>query len=256
MKIYFLVSLLILVTACVKTDIKYVTSNDLTNQASKGDFSVIQNKIDEHFNKHRIEPNIIINNIEKKSSFVLGNHQIQFIDKEAETIIRIDDDAFTLNGQLTLNYVHDSDKSDVDFANIWQQARLYKFYHQGQREIILLNLVYSPCTGLGCSVEYTLIYDATNKTKNFFGSFRGSDASELYQYNADFYYASNNFSGSYHGDTKVEHSKLLYRMTNNGQFNLCLSDDETPYYIKIISHPQNPKLQDSFEENWIETIIK
>lgn len=256
MKVYLLVSLLILVSACVNPNGKDTSLNKSTNQVHKRDFPLIQKKIDEHFNKHRIEPNIIVNNVDNQNSLVLGSHEIKFVEKEAETIIRIDDDAFTLKNQLTLNDVHDSDKSDVDFANTWNQARLYKLHGEGQREIILLNLEYSPCTGLGCSVEYTLIYDITNKTKNFFGSFRGSDASELYSYNGNMYYASNNFRGSYHGDTQVEYSKFLYKMYNNGQFNLCLSDNNRPYYIKTVLHPENPKLEDSFEEKWIETIIK
>jgi methionine-R-sulfoxide reductase len=44
---------------------------------------------------------------------------------------------------------------------------------------------FAPCVGLGCSVDFFLIYDVKTKTKNFFGTFRTDRELELFNYGND-----------------------------------------------------------------------
>ena len=134
--------------------VKYVQTNPKT----------IGDSLDNYFYKYEIEPQIIINNIDekqKKISFL--NHNIEWIDSESETKVRIDKNLISLIKEVTLNNVWGDNEDSVDFANNWDQIKYFKF---DDKEIIGIRMSFYPCTELGCSVDYFLLYDVHNKTKN------------------------------------------------------------------------------------------
>lgn len=176
-------------------------------------------KVKNHFELRSIKPSIIINNTEgNQTDIQLGNHKIKWFNTDDETKIKIDNDIFTLKDKATLNIVHYG-KDTVDFANNWDEIKLFK---HNDREYIGIRMSFSPCTGLGCSVDYFLIYDVKTKSKNFFGTFRTDNELELFNFNNDckIDYLAKTYNGDAHGSTPIEFIYELYSMDTNGQFKM------------------------------------
>ena len=88
----------------------------------------------EYFKAHEITPIITLENTEGSEKVVkISTHKITWIDSENETKVKINQDLFSLKGKLTLNEVDGESQDDVDFANNWDEIKLYKFI---DREII------------------------------------------------------------------------------------------------------------------------
>ena len=112
---------------------------------------------------------------------------------------------------------------------------------------------FDPCTGLGCSVNYYLIYDVLTKTKNFFGTFRTDNELELFNFGNDdkLDYVSKTYNGDAHGSTPIEFIYELYSMEANGQFNGQKNSNGLTYQIKHTTFPNDTTEADKFEEHWI-----
>jgi hypothetical protein len=213
----------------------------------------INNKLKQHFELYRIKPSIEINNTEgNQTDIQLANHNIKWFDKEDETKIKIDNDLFTLKDKVTLNIVH-YEKDSVDFANNWNEIKLFK---QNDREYIGIRMSFAPCTGLGCSVDYFLIYDVKTKAKNFFGTFRTDNELELYNFNNDdkIDYVAKTFNGDAHGLTPIEFIYELYSMGTNGQFKEQTDNNGLTYQIKHTTFPNDTTKTDELTEHWITKI--
>ena len=83
----------------------------------------VEENLKYYFSKKEIKPSVIVNNVNdsmlKNSEEVINiaDHKIIWdFSSDKETKIKIDDDAFSLKNQKTLNIVED-DKDDVDFTN-------------------------------------------------------------------------------------------------------------------------------------------
>lgn len=210
----------------------------------------INDKLNRHFELYRIKPSIQINNTEGNQTVIqLANHKIKWFDKDDETKIKIDNDLFTLKDQATLNIVHYG-KDTVDFANNWDEIKLYK---HNDKEYIGIRMSFAPCTGLGCSVEYFLIYDVETKTKNFFGTFRTDDELELFDFSNDdkVDYVSKTYSGDAHGSTPIEFIYELYSMDPKGHFREQKDSNGLTYQIKHITFPSDTTKTDELTERWI-----
>ena len=174
-------------------------------------------KLDKYFEKHEIKPVLVINNAEgNQTEIQLSKHIIKWIDTEDESKLKINNDLFSLKDKATLNIVWD-DRDSVDFANNWDEIKLYNV---NGRELIGVRMSFHPCTGLGCNVEYFLIYDVETKTKNFFGSFHADNILALYNFNNDnkVDYLAKTFQGDAHGSTPNEFIYELYSLNEKGQF--------------------------------------
>ncbi len=213
----------------------------------------IYDRLKRHFELYRIKPSIEINNTEgNKTDIQLANHRIKWFDSEDETKIKIDNDLFTLKDKATLNIVWDN-KDSVDFANNWDEIKLFK--HK-DKEYIGIRMTFAPCTGLGCGVEYFLIYDVATKSKSFFGTFRTDDNLELFDFSNDdkVDYLSKIFSGDAHGSTPMEFIYELYSMDTNGQFKEQKDNSGLKYQIKHTTFPNDTTKTDKLSEHWIAKI--
>jgi hypothetical protein len=213
----------------------------------------INNKLKQHFELYRIKPSIEINNTEgNQTDIQLANHKIKWFDKDDETRIKIDNDLFTLKDKVTLNIVHYG-KDSVDFTNNWDKMKLFK---HNEREYIGIRMSFVPCTGLGCSVDYFLIYNVETKTKNFFGTFRTDNELELFNFNNDdkIDFVAKTFNGDAHGSTPIEFIYELYSMDTNGQFKEQKDKSGLTYQIKHTTFPNDTTKTDVLWEHWIAKI--
>ena len=250
MKIFIAFSILTILISCnIKTENKIP---DLKKQKSNIS-SFDRGHLDYYFTKHEIKPLITVNNIEGNQTDVeLSKHKIKWINNGNEIKIKIDNDLFTLKDKVTLNIVWD-DKDSVDFANNWDEMKLYKI---NGRELIGIRMYFYPCTGLGCSVNYFIIYDLQTKTKNLFGTFRTENNLALYNFNNDnkINYLSKTFSGDAHGASPMEFIYELYSMENTGQFVQQKNSIGQPYQIKQTTYPNDTTKSDKFEQKWLTEI--
>jgi len=213
----------------------------------------INDKLKRHFELYRIKPSIEINNTEgNQTDIQLANHKIKWFDKDDETKIKIDNDLFTLKDKVTLNIVHYG-KDSVDFTNNWDEIKLFR---NNDREYIGIRMSFSPCTGLGCSVDYFLIYDVKTKTKNFFGTFRTDNELELFNFSNDdkIDFVAKTFNGDAHGSTPIEFIYELYSMDTNGQFKEQKDKGGLTYQIKHTTFPNDTTKTDELWEHWIAKI--
>jgi hypothetical protein len=209
--------------------------------------------IENYFSAHEKTPFITINNMNDNHTKIrLDNHIIKWKNtKQEETIITIDGNEINIEDKITLNDVVDTGKDSVNFINDWSQAKLYRYDDGKKRDIIVITMVFNPCTGLGCSVEYVLVYDTTHKSANFFGSFRGNSA-QLYNFgDGKLSYVSSTYKGDFHGENTEEFIQNLYELNKNGLFDLKVQPNKEPYFIKHTHYPPKTNKPDLFEQKWI-----
>lgn len=246
---------IVLVTLTILTSCNNKAENktaDLKTQASKAS-AFDRARLDYYFNKHEIKPSLIVTNTGGNQTEVqLSKHEIKWLNTSDETKIKIDNDLFTLKDKATLNIVWDN-KDSVDFANNWDEMKLYKI---NDRELIGIRMAFRPCTGLGCSVDYFLIYDLQTKTRNFFGTFRTANKLALYNFNNDdkLDYLSKTFSGDAQGATPMEFIYELYSMESNGRFVQQKNSGGQTYQIKQTTFPNDTTKTETFEQRWLTEI--
>ena len=245
---YILIAFFALVSCREPQNVSITKSSELKSEAV-----LAPDTIERQWESAERTPSIIINNIDfDENRFNLGDHLIEWIDNGDKRRIKINGNIIELEKEVTLNKVTHADVDSLNFSNNWQQARLYKYHDNGLRDLILVTMISNPCTGLGCSVEYVMIYDAHTKTANFFGSFRGNKVAELYHFgNNGLYYMSQTFDGPYHGESPVIITKNLYRMDSSGTFSIAKDAQGEPYYTKKKLYNEGSKLVEEFEMSWI-----
>ncbi len=252
--------IIIILTISVSCDNKKTNSATIQQtekQLTKAEFLVIEtailDKLKQHFEAHKIKPSVQINNTEgNQTDIQLANHKIKWFDKDDETKIKIDNDLFTLKDKVTLNNVSYG-KVSVDFSNNWDEIKLFK---HNNREYIGIRMSFAPCVGLGCSVDFFLIYDVKTKTKNFFGTFRTDRELELFNYGNDekIDFVAKTHNGSANGSTPIERIYELYSMDTNGQFKVQKDSSGLTYQIKHTSFPNDTTKTDKLTEHWITKI--
>lgn len=215
----------------------------------------INDRLERHFDFYRLKPSIEINNTEgNQTNIQLANHKIKWFNSEDETKIKIDNDLFTLKDKVTLNEIQE-DKDSVDFANNWDEIKLFK--HNG-REYIGIRMSFEPCTGLACSVNYYLIYDVKTKTKNFFGTFRTENELELFDFGNDD--KIDYISKTYLEQNDIEPQEIinlykLYSIDITGKFSLQVDSQHKPYFIKRTFNSDTDKeIEEKFEQHWVTKI--
>ena len=208
-----------------------------------------RDRLDKYFEKYELRPVLVIHNPEgNQKKIQLSKHKITWIDTESEANIKINNDLFSLRDKATINIVWD-DEDSVDFANNWNEIKLYNFHG---RELIGIRMTFHPCTGLGCSVDYFLIYDLQTKTKNFFGTFRTDNKLALYDFGNDdkLDYISKTFRGDAHGSTPMEFIYNLYSMEDHGTFVEQKNRSGQTYQIKQTTFPNDTTKPNTFEQRW------
>ena len=250
MNIFISFLTLVILTSCNnKTENK---SLDLKIQESKTS-TFNRGNLDYYFDQNEIKPSIAVYNIEgNEKEIQLLNHRIKWSNTDDETKIKIDNDLFTLKDKATINIVWRNNDS-VDFSNYWDEMKLYKI---NDTELIGIRMLFEPCTGLGCSVNYFLVYDIKTKSKNFFGTFRTDNKLALYNFKNDdkIDYPSKTFSGDAQGLTPMKLIYELYSMEDNGYFVKQKNNRGQVYQIKQTTFPNDTTKAETFEQRWLTEI--
>jgi hypothetical protein len=207
-----------------------------------------------------VRPWFIVNNIdpfEEKTDVTAGGHRVKwtYTPKE-ETRIDIDGDIFTLNGKMSLNALYEGGgMEEVDFADSWDQIKLYDL---GDRQLIGISMGSHPCTGIGCSVTFFLIYDLKTKNKSFFGSFRITQELKLYDFGNDgtIDFLSGTYSGLSDGIAKeISYIHELFTMDESGNFKPQSDKNGEKYFIKRTFKAKNfVEFDKKFAQYWVEEI--
>lgn len=239
--------ILTILTSCInKTENK--TPNVEIQQQNIPSFD--RGNLDYYFAQFEIKPSIAVNNTEDTLTEIqLSKHKIKWLNTDDETKIGIDNDLFTLKDKATINVVWEN-KDSVDLADNWDEMKLYNF---NDREIIAMRMSNHRCNGIGCSVDYFLVYDCATKTKTFFGTFRTDNRLALYNFNNDekLDYLSKTFNGDAGGSTPMEFIYELYSMENNGHVVQQKNSNGQTYQIKQTTFPNDTTKTETFEQRWL-----
>ncbi len=223
--------------------------NNRSNQTESNKYERI---IESYLEPRRIEPSVIVNDISQQ--------RINFMDIELNwkhkqgggLEIVVNGDVIDTKQAVTLNNVWGVGKDSVNFAN---QLHQVKYYRSDEYRLLGLVLTYSPCTGLGCGVNYQLLYDLTGKQVNYFGRFRTGFDLDLYNFSSpkEVDYLSKTFYGrnvSLIDTTEFE----IYRRQKNGRFEIVTNSSGNKYYFRHIYSQEIDTIPDSFEEKWMSNI--
>jgi hypothetical protein len=243
MKTTFKIPILIVLLSCLPVTQK------TENQSERNNFGQI---IDEYLRTNLIDPTLIFNNDGRKE-FILLQHNISWKELEEGIEITVDGNVISTSDKETLNPVWGSGVGKVNFANYLQQVKIYE--NEYLVGFVLTNV---PCTGLGCGVNYQIIYDLKTKRQSYFGRFRTGFEFELYNFNSDNKpdYLSKTFYGrNALGIDTTEF--VLYSKTADGNFEEFKSANQEKYWFKHIYSEFNSELHnEKLEEKWIEEINK
>uniref|UniRef100_UPI00404951F9 hypothetical protein n=1 Tax=Flavobacterium sp. TaxID=239 RepID=UPI00404951F9 len=144
----------------------------------------------------------------------------------------------------------------MNFANNVRQIKLYE-----SESLLGFVLTNEPCTGLGCSANYQLIYDLKNKTESYFGRFRTGFEFELYDFNQDskIDFLSKTFYGR--NEQMIDTTEfILYSQSVKGNFEEFKTEKQKRYSFKHI-YPEiylgrnKDSILEEYEEHWIEKIL-
>jgi len=193
---------------------------------------------------------IIYNSYDYPSKIRIDKHKIDWIKSEEGAKVRIDGKTIVLKGKSTINNIRDSIKDDVDFANDWEELRIYNY---NEREIILIKMNFQPCSGTACSVHYFLLYDVTRKCENFFGSFYGNDDIRLYDFQNDdkVDFVAQTFIDRTSENGSITFIYELYSMNKNGRFEAMKNADGSNVRCVNTAFLNDSTGKDSFIQNWI-----
>jgi len=219
-----------------------------------------EKRIKRYLAKHEIKPIAMVTNDDPEyfesgeEEFVLGKNKIVWITNNREIDVKINGDRFSLKNKFSLNKLEKDESREVDrvdFANQLSQAKLYKVHG---RELIGIKMDNVPCTGIGCSAAFYLIYDLKTKRKSFFGTYKTPLVEiALYDFrrNGSIDFLSATYSGGSNGVAEEIHNiHHLYTMNNKGFFRL-----QKPYYFKRTFTADNyVEIDSRFRQNWIEEI--
>jgi len=239
--------ILILIFSCSKEN-KTKHTTDLTKKVEYG------NIISDYLDSKKYEPTLIFNNPydnNKKSNIRLGDNEIKWSEKENALEIIINGTKINTSKKVTLNYNWGNSIDSVNFANNVRQIKLYE-----SDSLLGFVLTNEPCTGLGCSVNYQLIYDLKSKSESYFGRFRTGFELELYDFNHDsrIDFLSKTFYGR--NVEMIDTTEfIMYSQTKKGNFEEFRTEEQNRFTFKHI-YPERDKdsLMEKFEENWIEKI--
>lgn len=188
-------------------------------------------------------------NITQLENYKIRNNNIQIFKKDSINInwIKINSNKFLIENLKITNNPTDG-SNDKMFCNSLQKVKLYNF---NSNDVILLEFISNPSTGLGSSVTDYLIYDVKNNKLNLFENFRGAD-SDFYNFpfNKKLNYISSDFSGDYHGATPMHFISKIYSLNDNGKFQLEKDSNGKEYFYETVTYPNDQKKEFEYKLNW------
>ena len=243
--------ILILIFSCSKKN----KTKPKTDSTKKVEYGAI---ISEYLESKKYEPTLIFNNpynTNKKSTIKLADNEIKWSEKDNALEIIINGTKINTSKKVTLNYNWGKSVDSVNFANNVRQIKLYE-----SDSLLGFVLTNQPCTGLGCGVNYQLIYDLKTKSESYFGRFRTGFEFELYDFNQDskIDFLSKTFYGR--NEQMIDTTEfIMYSQTKKGNFQEFRTEEQNRFTFKHIYpqiYPERDKdsLKEKFLENWIEKI--
>jgi len=167
------------------------------------------------------------------------NLKIESYIKNKKFFIEINSEKIDINKLITINDVW-SKKDSVDYANQISEVKYYKSLN-----LVLLLLDFDMCTGLGCGVNYQLIYDLNSKQVYPFGRFRTGLDMNLYKFKDDVYYLSKTFHGR-NAQLKDTIFFNLYKIEPKS-----IPQKEEKYFARFTYDNEDYEKETSFIQNWI-----
>lgn len=126
----------------------------------------------------------------EKDTIQFEGFTISYSSLEEPLKIYINKDTLNISDMLTQNFVED-DIIPVDYSNIISTIHYY-----AEAKILMFQASFYPCTGLGCGVNFQILYQINTKKVFVFGRFRTGFDMELYNYNDEqIYYLSKSYDG-------------------------------------------------------------
>lgn len=222
----------------------------------------VKERLEGYLMSTELKPWYIVNNLDpssERSDITVGGHRVEWNSPyKKETNIDIDGDVFSLEGKFSLNSLEAGEGNEpdkVDFANTWEQIKLYDI---DGRQLIGISMGNHPCTGIGCGVTFFLLYDLKTKSKSFFGSYRIDRELKLYDFGND---GTIDFLGATYSDRniyksgEIEQLYGLYTIGEQGSFNVQSDKNGKKYFFKRTIKEENYKeLDRKFVHNWVEEI--
>jgi len=166
--------------------------------SKKQNVKFIQNKNNENIEKQITFFELTLNSEKIQPTFSTSLDSLSFFDKN----LKIKTDSYKnnltiyINGNKieaekleTINNVWGG-KDSVNYANQISQINYYD-----NLKLVLLQLDFYPCTGLGCGVNYQLLYDLKTNKIYPFGRFRTGFDMNIYKIGNRNYYLSKSFHG-------------------------------------------------------------
>ncbi len=212
---------------------------------------IYQHIIDKYLETIEITPDLTINNIDTSYYNILGNY-IEWKQLERGLQIKINNEIINTSKAIT-TAVRQSDIDSVNFVNNISQIKFYK-----KENIICFKLSFYPCTGMGCSVIYTLIYDIDNRKISYFGGYGSGFESNLYHIKNQekTYYISRFYSGR--SASLIDTTEyVLFIKNNSGDFSEERDSLNNYYFFTYISRMNGNVFSDTLIiNNWFEDIEK
>jgi len=165
---------------------------------------------------------------------------ISFSELNDSLKIYINKDTLNVHKLITQNIVED-EKQQVDYANSLLEVNHYK-----ELNILMFLVHFYPCTGLGCGVNYQIIYHTKSNKMFAFGRFRTGFEMELYNYDSNLPCF---LSKSYDGRNIEGIEKISYEL-----FPLDFSASELKPLKNIFAqtvYDENKNEMISFQKQWI-----
>jgi hypothetical protein len=182
-KIIILFLALIFIMSCSKKQNIKPTENKENNESIEKQITVFESNL----SSNKIKPTFSTNL--DSLSFFDKTLKIKTASTKNNLTIYINGNKIETKKLETINNVW-SGKDSVNFANQISQIDYYN-----DLKLLLLELDFYPCTGIGCGVNYQLIYDLKTKKVYPFGRFRTGFDMSLYKIGNRNYYLSKTFNG-------------------------------------------------------------
>ncbi|GGA87154.1 hypothetical protein GCM10008015_29760 [Flavobacterium palustre] len=230
MKQYYSIILSLIFFNCLgqKTN-QNINSNSIKKQVELFEFELKSNIIKPTFST-----------ITDSVSFFDSKLKIKTIKNKNHFQIKINGNKIETDKYLTLNDVWNK-KDSINYANQISQVKYYK-----PLNLLILQLDFYPCTGLGCAVNYQLIYDLSSKKTYPFGRFRTGFDMNLYKFKNDIYYLSKSF----YGRNAQLKDTIIYNLYKIKPKSIPQRDEK--YFAKFTYEDENYENETSFTRKWIQ----
>lgn len=225
MKQLYVLFLAIVLLGC--TDKKTIKNQDFNNDS----ISVFKNieQFESNLEKHKINPTFSTSL--DSISYFDKSLKINTFDNNENFKIEINNNKFEVKKLQSLNDVWNG-KDSLHYTN---QISQIKYYKDLNKMLILLD--FDMCTGLGCGVNYQIIYDLKKQSIQPFGRFRTGDDMNIYKIGKENYYLSKTFHGR-NAQLKDTIFYELFKIENSNQINKSKKIAEFTYQNEDYENPK------------------